>query len=235
MTEPPPFVFGEGCEGNTRREKEAGGNTVNQRRGNGGRADKEEAGEEEEEEVEGQIRTERKRAKSLFKMLKSEMSHTPCPPFVPLGLLLVQHASDGSVGRLGKTRGVCPCLPPTKTARGATRSSSWDGRMDGRSKKASHVRRLSGKDEKKNRKQTKQKRTRTSYTMTGGGRNSELMKVKASGGETLHAAAGATFSSVASTSCQETQLIGLEKLGVGGVQGRQGGCGIWRNSAADAF
>lgn len=96
---------------------------------------KEEAGEEEEEE-EGQIRTERKRAKSLFKMLKSEMSHTPRPPFVPLGLLLVQHASDGSVGRLGKTRGVCPHLPPTKTARGATRSSSWDGRMDGRSKKS---------------------------------------------------------------------------------------------------
>lgn len=58
--------------------------------------------------------------------------------------------------------------------------------------------------------------------MTGGGRHSELMKVKASGGETLHAATGATFSSVASTSCQGTQLIGLEKLGVGGVR-REGG------------
>lgn len=75
--------------------------------------------------------------------------------------------------------------------------------------------------------------------MAGGGKNGELMKVKASGGgETLHAATGATFSSVASTSCQETQLIGLEKLGVGGAErggGRQGGCGIWRNSAAGAF
>lgn len=61
--------------------------------------------------------------------------------------------------------------------------------------------------------------------MAGGGRNGELMKVKASGGETLHAATGATFSSVASTSCQETQLIGLEKLGVGGVQRKGGGGG----------
>lgn len=73
-----------------------------------------EEGEEEavEEEEKGQIRTERKRAKSLLKMLKSEMSHTPCPPFVPSGPPLVQHASDGSVGRIGKTQGFCPCLPP---------------------------------------------------------------------------------------------------------------------------
>lgn len=97
------FICQEGCWGNTRREKEAGGNTVNQRRENGGDG----GGKQ------GKVRTERKRAKSLFKMLKSEMSHTPCPPFVPLGPPLVQHASDGSVRRLGKTRRVCPCFPPT--------------------------------------------------------------------------------------------------------------------------
>lgn len=58
--------------------------------------------------------------------------------------------------------------------------------------------------------------------MAGGGRDGELMKFKASGGENLHAANGATFSSVPSASCQETGLIGLEELGrvgrmVGGV------------------
>lgn len=47
--------------------------------------------------------------------------------------------------------------------------------------------------------------------MAGGGRDGELMKFKASGGENLHAANGATFSSVPSASCQETGLIGLEE------------------------
>lgn len=59
--------------------------------------------------------------------------------------------------------------------------------------------------------------------MAGGGGDGELMKFKASVGENLHAANGATFSSVPSASCQETGLIGLEELGrVGGRGWKEG-------------
>lgn len=64
--------------------------------------------------------------------------------------------------------------------------------------------------------------------MAGVGRDGELMKFKASGGENLHAANGATFSSVPSASCQETGLIGLEELGRVGGRGRRG----WKEGVA---
>lgn len=119
------MFFGRGGEGGQHKERQRGwrgvkqtGNIVNRRR--------------EDEEEEGQVRTERKRGKSLFKMSKSEMSHTPCPPFVPLGPPLVQHASDSSVGRLGRTQGVLSMVTANKQ-QGELQGlhPGTDGRTDG--------------------------------------------------------------------------------------------------------
>lgn len=111
-----------------------------------------EGGEEaKEEEQQGQIRTERKRAKSLFKMLKSEMSHTLCPPFVPLGPPLVQHASNGlSQAARENSRGLSMVTSNKQQGELQGLHPRLDGWTDG--PRASHIRRRLEEDEKKKQK-----------------------------------------------------------------------------------
>lgn len=164
-------------------------------------------------------------------MSKSEKSHTPCSPFVPWGPPLVQHASDSSVGRLGRTRGVLSIGYLRQTAEGSYKVFI-PGRTDISSKSESQppAERKRREKQKTNRakKKKEKKDAHIQYTMAGGGRDGELMKFKASGGEKpphcqrRHL----QFSPISRLSGSRADWFGGVRRG-GGVEGGAVGSRVW--------